>query len=178
MFPAQLISLGVTFATPSVNMPILVVDTGQDLVGIFSVDDETYVPYRGAKISEALHRIGEADEVVTYNGKNHDLQRLGAFAGLTGDFPFQGVHTDMRSICWSDRIWGSDLSSTYAMHFHSRPDFPKTHEGSNHLDTYMTFKLWQAWKSGKLRILDGQRTAEAAEPFVQGPSDLWLPDDM
>ncbi len=139
------------------TMATLVMDTGQDLVGIYSVEENAYVSYRGPKIALALKRIAEADEVVTYNGKDYDLERLAEFAGAK-DFRLQGVHSDMRSICWSDRIRGSDLDSTFAMHFESRPEFPKTHEGSNELDTYMTFKLWQAWKAGNLVILDGHRT--------------------
>ena len=47
----------------------LVIDTGQDIVGIFSVEDDAYTPYRGADISTALQRIQSADEIVTYNGK-------------------------------------------------------------------------------------------------------------
>jgi hypothetical protein len=146
-------------------MTTLVVDTGQNLVGVFSVEEQIYVPYRGAEILIALQRIAEADEVVTYNGKNYDLKELGRFAGLDGDLPLRGIHSDMRSICWSDRIWGSSLGSTFAMQFESHPDFPDTHEGSNELDTYMTFQLWQGWKAGKLTILDGGRIAQpAADP--------------
>src|SRR5271155_3300532 len=64
-------------------MTTLVVDTGQNLVGVFSVEEQLYVPYRGAEILIALQRIAEADEVVTYNGKDYDLKELGGFAGVT-----------------------------------------------------------------------------------------------
>jgi hypothetical protein len=111
-------------------MTTLVVDTGQNLVGVFSAEEQLYVPYRGVEILIALQRIAEADEVVTYNGKNYDLKELGRFAGLNGDLPLRGIHSDMRSICWSDR--------------------------------------WQAWKAGKLTILDGGRRAETA---TDPPSD-------
>ena len=140
------------------HMTTLVVDTGQNLVGIFSVEEQSYRPYRGAEITAAVLRIAQADEVVTYNGKNHDLRKLGGFAGLDTDLPLRGVHSDMRSVCWSDRIWGSGLRSTYVMHFGEPPAFSDTHEGSNELDTYMTFRLWQTWKVGDLMILDGART--------------------
>jgi hypothetical protein len=33
--------------------------------------------------------------------------------------------------------------------------FPDTHEGSNERDVFMTLKLWELWKQGKLKILDG-----------------------
>ncbi len=42
-------------------MTTLVVDTGQNLVGIFSVEELSYHPYCGAEISTALDRIAEAD---------------------------------------------------------------------------------------------------------------------
>ncbi len=122
------------------------------------MEDEIYIPHRGSRIAIALDRLAEADEVVTYNGNNYDLERLAEFAGLDRKFSLRGVHSDMRSVCWSDRIRGSDLGSTYAMHFVSRPKFPETHEGSNELDIYMTFKLWEAWRDGKLVVLDGSRT--------------------
>jgi hypothetical protein len=136
-------------------MITLVIDTGQDIVGIFCVEDGTYLPYRGPEIASAIRRIEVADEVVTYNGKFRDLKDLGAFAGIHGELPLKGVHTDMRSICWSDEIWGSSLHSTYSQHFSDCPRFPDTYEGSNEADVYKTFKLWELWKQGKLRVLRG-----------------------
>ena len=136
-------------------MTTLVVDTGMDIVGIFSVEENRYVAYRGDAIQSAIQMIEAADEVVTYNGNNRDLRDLGTFAGLSVDLPLKGSHTDMRSICWSDRIWGSDLVTTYAKHFGSCPRFPDTHEGSNERDCFMTFKLWELWKLGTLKIVDG-----------------------
>jgi hypothetical protein len=149
-------------------MTTLVIDTGQDIVGIFSVEENKYVPYRGRDIATAIRQIGSADEVVTYNGKEgaqwSDLVELGKHAGVTGELPLKGVHTDMRSICWSDRIWGSSLINTYSKHFDidSCPSFPDTHEGSNERDVYMTFKLWELWKQQKLKVLDGQYPASPA----------------
>jgi hypothetical protein len=136
----------------------LVIDTGQDIVGIYSVADRKYKPYRGKRIVEALERIKRASEVVTYNGASRDFLDLAAFAGLmTGErFPIAGTHIDMREVCWSARIWGSNLTNTYSMHFPECPTFPDTYEGSNERDVYMTFRLWELWKQGKLKVLDGQ----------------------
>jgi hypothetical protein len=134
----------------------LVVDTGQNLVGVFFVEENRYVPYRGNAITEAVKLIQAADEIVTYNGKDYDLEKLGEFVGIVGDLPLGGVHSDMRSICWSDRIRGSNPQGTYDRHFAQIPVFPDTHQGSAERDCYMTFKLWELWKQGKLKILDGQ----------------------
>lgn len=145
-------------------MPTLIIDTGQDIVGVFSVEERRYVPYRGQDILFAIARIETAEEVVTYNGKNYDLEELGKFAGLPiGEpLPLKGSHTDMRSICWSDRILGKKLRDTYLMHFPSCPSFPDTHEGDNENDVHMTFKLWELWKQGQLKILDGHEVAPPA----------------
>ena len=62
----------------------------------------------------------------------------------------------MRSICWSDRIWGKNLVDTYFIHYSEVPDFADTYEGHNERDVYMTFKLWESWKEGRLKVLDGQ----------------------
>lgn len=67
----------------------------------------------------------------------------------------------IQSDAWDLEVLGGLLLSSigqFFMHVESRPEFSKTHEGSNELDTYMTFKLWQTWKAGKLVILDGGRT--------------------
>ncbi|MBN9615368.1 MAG: hypothetical protein BGO25_03185 [Acidobacteriales bacterium 59-55] len=136
-------------------MATLIVDTGINLVGVFSVEENSYVPYRDDGIQTAIRLIQVADEVVTFNGNNYDLEKLGAFAGLVGDLPLNGVHSDMRSICWSDRIWGSDLPGTYYRHYTECPAFPDTHEGSTERDCYMTFKLWELWKQGTLKVIDG-----------------------
>ena len=136
----------------------LVTDTGDDIVGIFSVRKKAYKAYRGDKISIALALLTDADEVVTYNGNHADLKQLGKFARLADNqaLPLKGVHTDMREIVWSERIWGRNLSCTYHIHFKKIPTFPDTHEGSNERDVYMTLKLWKLWKASKLKILDGQ----------------------
>jgi hypothetical protein len=136
-------------------MRTLVVDIGQDLVGLFFVEEGRYVPYRGDAIPSAIQLIQDADEVVTYNGNNYDLLELGRLAGLDEKLPLKGIHTDMRSIYWSDRIWGSNLQGTYARHFTECPKFPDTHEGSNECDTYKTFKLWRLWKTEKVKVIDG-----------------------
>lgn len=140
-------------------MGTLIVDTGQNLVGIYSVVGRRYVAYRGASIPRAIRRVQTAEEVVTYNGKNHDLAKLAAFAGIEGHLPLQGVHTDMRTVCWSDRIWGSDLETTYRKHCPTCPDFPDTHEGSNQRDVFMTFQLWRLWRRNELKIVDGRLAA-------------------
>jgi hypothetical protein len=140
-------------------MTTLVIDTGHDIVGVFCVEDNCYIPYRGSDRATAIQRIQTADEVVTYNGSVHDgwsdLVELGKFVGIPGGLPLSVKHTDMRSICWSDRIWGKSLTDTYNKHFDDCPNFADTHEGSNERDVYMTYKLWELSKQGKLKILDG-----------------------
>lgn len=46
-------------------MTTLVIHTGQDIVGIYSVEERAYLAYRGSKIAEALERIQNADAVDT-----------------------------------------------------------------------------------------------------------------
>jgi hypothetical protein len=146
-------------------MTTLIIDTGTSIVGIYCVEEAAYTPYYGDNIAEAIRRIESADEVVTYNGKHRDLEDLGRFAGLDHELPLADRHHDMRSICWSDRIWGSSLRDTYSRHFPECPSFPGTYQGSNERDVYMTFKLWELWRAGKLRIVDGQDVP------ANGPSD-------
>lgn len=138
-------------------MTTLVIDTGEQIVGIYSVEDLRYLAYRGSAIADAIQRIQAADEIVTYNGKNCDLRALGAMAGRNDGLPLRGVHTDMRSICWSDRIWGRSLRDTYFMHFPDDVRFPETYEGNVESDVYMTWQLWELWRRGELKVLDGQR---------------------
>lgn len=145
-------------------MTTLIIDTGHDMVGVFSVEENNYVSYQGDAISLAIQRIKAADEVVTYNGSVHDgwsdLVELGKRVGEPDGLHLKGTHTDMRSVCWSDRIWGTNLSSTYIRHFIDCPDFVDTHEGSNRRDVHMTFKLWELWKQGELKIIDGHERSE------------------
>ena len=137
----------------------LVIDIGQNLVGVYSVVNRKYVPYRGECIRLAIERIEKALEVVTYNGNRYDiveLQKLKKGLGIEGELRIRGRHTDMQEVCWSTRILGSSLYNTYNYHFSTVPPFPDTHEGSNRTDVYKTFKLWRLWKQDRLRILDGQ----------------------
>jgi hypothetical protein len=140
-------------------MTTLIIDTGMDIVGIFSVEDDRYTSYRGDAIASAITPIESADEVVTYNGSVHDgwsdLVELEKLSRKPNGLSFKGTHADMRKICWGDRIWGCSLTKTYAKHFASCPTFSDTHEGSNERDVYMTFKLWELWKQGELKIIDG-----------------------
>lgn len=141
-------------------MTRLVIDTGQSIVGVYSVEDGGYIGYRGSRISEAIERVQNADEVITYNGEMYDLEQLGKFAGIVGDLPIKGKHIDMQRIVW-DPIVGSSLIKTYERHFKDCPDFPfgrggsgdcDDYEGSNQRDVYMTFKLWELWTEKKLDI--------------------------
>jgi hypothetical protein len=90
-------------------MATLIIDTGMDIVGIFSVEDDRYTSYRGDAIASAISRIEAADEVVIYNGSVHDgwsdLVELEKLSGKPNGLSFKGTHADMRRICWSDRIW-------------------------------------------------------------------------
>jgi len=102
---------------------------------------------------KALARIQLADEVITYNGKIYDLPLLAQFAGLPRhlSLPLRGTHSDMRSIRWSDEIWGSSLRSTYSEFFSEWPDVEDTYEGDIHADVLMTFELWKLWRTGRLK---------------------------
>lgn len=97
----------------TMNNETLVFDIGDDIIGIFSVMDSKYIPYRGNKMIAAVERLLQANEIVSYNGKNYDIERMNQL--FDGAFEeFSGVHSDMREVCWSDRIWGSSLRDTYA----------------------------------------------------------------
>jgi uncharacterized protein YprB with RNaseH-like and TPR domain len=135
----------------------LVIDTGDDIVGVYSVGDSQFKPYRGAAIVGALARIEDAAEVITYNGGRYDLEKLAKFARSIGvSFTLKGKHTDMREICWSPRILGTSLVDTFKQQFGRPPRrFPDTYEGNCECDVDMTYRLWYAWKEGTLRILDG-----------------------
>ena len=141
-------------------MTTLVVDTGQSIVGIYSAEEREYVAYRGSGFAVAIERVQGADEVITYNGTFRDLKDLGRFAGIEGDLPIRGRHIDMQRMCW-EPICGSSLFGTYSMHFDDCPQFPfgrrdselcDDYEGSNQRDVYMTLKLWELWKEGKLNL--------------------------
>jgi hypothetical protein len=137
-------------------METLVIDAGTTMVGIYAVEAGTYVPYTMSEIiAVAVPRIAAAREVITYNGRRYDLLELGRLAGMSCNLPLTGIHTDMEVICWSDRINGKCLLDTYLMHFDVQTTFPSTYEGSNECDCHMTFKLWELWKQGKLKVLDG-----------------------
>lgn len=138
-------------------METLVIDVGTTMVGIFFVEKAAFVPYHLGHRSVALSVLQKADEVVTYNGTKYDLWELGKLAGMTDDLPLKGIHTDMAQICWG--TWCSypkSLRHTYLKHFDYLPIFPDTYEANCACDVYMTFKLWELWKKGKLRVLDGQ----------------------
>lgn len=118
-------------------------------------------------MDEALSRIVRADEIVTYNGKVYDIPLLAEFANLAGPLPIRGIHFDMRTIRWSDEIWGSKLQSTYDEYFSEWPEVPDTYEGSIELDVRMTLALWRLWKAGGMMNAaipaNGGLSAEAAQ---------------
>lgn len=142
-------------------MATLVIDTGQDIIGVYSVEDQQYIAYRGSRIAEALERIRNADKVITYNGECRDLIDLAKFARIDGDFPLKGEHIDMREKVWAPLVWGSSLTETYRRHFEDCPEIPfgagsptcDGYESNNQRDVYMTLKLWELWKENKLRLM-------------------------
>lgn len=135
----------------------LVFDIGNDILGIYSLEDNEYIPYRGNKIKDAVDRLLKAKEIVSYNGKDYDILEINR---LYDDafVKFTGTHSDMREICWSERICGKSLRDTYAMQYSESPEFPDTYEGSNERDVYETYMLWRAWKNDELVVIDGNQT--------------------
>ena len=134
-------------------MSTVVLDCGTHCVGILSVDEGVFkVYYVGPEMDKAIRLIQAADEVVTYNGDRYDLKKLGEFAGLEGQLPLQGRHSDMQRICW-DPILGSSLINTYHQLFAARPKVDSEageYEQDNESDVRMTFELWKLWKAGRL----------------------------
>ena len=110
-------------------MATCIVDVGIDIVGVLNVQQRKYTAYRGQDVLRAIQVIQDAAAVATYNGKHYILRKLGALAGLEDELPLKGTHTDMRSICWSDEIWGSNLASAYKYHFHDGPRIPDFEDG-------------------------------------------------
>jgi hypothetical protein len=143
-------------------MTTLVIDTGQSIIGVYSVEDQQYVAYRGSRIAEGVERVRLADVVVTYNGERRDLWDIARWAGIDDeDWPLQGEHIDMQVKVW-EPIVGSSLIRTYDRHFTDCPECPFSdadsetidgYELSNRCDVYMTLKLWELWKADKLRLM-------------------------
>jgi uncharacterized protein YprB with RNaseH-like and TPR domain len=138
-------------------MAAVTFDIGDDILGIYSVEDDKYIPYRGDKMKDAVRRLLEASEIVSYNGKGYDIEKINQLFE-NAFVKFSGNHSDMREICWSARIWGKSLRDTYAMQYSESPEFPDTYEGSNERDVYETYMLWLAWKNGELVVVDGNQT--------------------
>ena len=137
---------------------ILVFDTGESIVGIYSVQNDEYIPYMGKEKRKGIARLVNAKEVVTYNGRSYDLDKLRQFSGLPEgeEITLTGTHTDMHLICWGG-INGSCLIDTYRLNCpdDALPLFDDTYEASAEQDCYMTFKLWQALQEGTLKEVYG-----------------------
>ena len=147
-------------------MSTLVVDIGQNVIGIYSVEESEYTLYPSSDFAAAIRRIETADEVITYTGGSaksggvaDDLLVLGRMVGMKDALPISGKHIDLRKIIWSNIIWGDGLELTYKMHFDDDPQFTSLTEAesSNRRNVHMTLKLWEVWKQGKLKILNGFR---------------------
>jgi hypothetical protein len=138
----------------------LVFDTGESIVGVYSVRDRKYRAYYGDARVVAARRLQRAAAIVTYNGTRRDLPDLAALLGTPPSTASEilGVHHDMRAVCWSERIWGKSLHDTYLMHSATLPIFPglDSYEADNRRDVMMTYRLWRHWRQGTLKILDGR----------------------
>ena len=79
-----------------------------------------------------------------------------------GELSLKGVHSDIRSIIWSDEICGSSLRNTYETYFSDRPNFQSPQQddpyvGWNEEDCYWTYKLWELWGNPRKnrKLIDG-----------------------
>jgi hypothetical protein len=129
----------------------LIFDVGQTILGIYSVRRKKYVPYWKPDFARGVLRLIRAREIVSYNGNGYDLPEIGKMLGLTKALQISGVHIDMKEMCWP-RIMGSSLRNTYRLQFSELPNSDDTYQGANECDIYMTRKLWQRWKAGKLVV--------------------------
>jgi len=130
----------------------LILNVGQNLLGIYSVRQRKYVAYRGPHISEGILRLVKAREIVSYEGSGRDLPKLAAFIKIPKGRPLHilGTHVDLRRSCFARQRGGASLAATYRKHFKLLPEFPSSPEGRNRCEIYMTFRLWQLCKAGTL----------------------------
>jgi hypothetical protein len=134
-------------------MTALVIDAGTPrFLGILSVSDGKYTWYRGESIREGVARIYASDQVITFNGDRYDLAERGGFPELQ-NLPPTVAHVDMMAQCWQadQEFFGKGLRQIYVLLFGGVPAFPDTYEGDNERDCYMTLKLFELWKAGRLR---------------------------
>ena len=145
-----------------VKMAGIVIDAGSSrFLGVLSIENMKYTPYRGASIPDAITRIYAAEKLVTFNGTNYDLAPRGEFPELQ-NLPKSVIHIDMMGHAWNARreFFGKSLREIYALIFGRLPSFPDTYEGSNEQDCYMTLKLFELWEAGKLGPRLGQESVD------------------
>jgi hypothetical protein len=131
----------------------LVFDVGQNILGIYAVKRRSFVQYRNDDIRRGAQRLVRAREIVSWWGNLYDFPTLAKKLGLReGEAPrILGIHVDMAAVCWG-QIQGSNLRGTYLRQFSEVPISDGTHEGDNKCDVQMTFRLWQCWKAGTLKL--------------------------
>ena len=138
-------------------MTTLIVDLGETVIGVYCVEDDTYIPYREPEYKIARNRIATADEVVTFNGEEYDLWMQPLSTKNGSKFLLSGVHTDMKIHCYG--IWGccgTKLRENFELNFgnYEIPSrgYTDKYVVSNWEDVFMTLKLWELHRRKALKV--------------------------
>jgi hypothetical protein len=145
---------------PEIIDDTAVFDVGESIIGVHWLRAKRYRPFYGEARVRAAARLIRTATIVTYGGLGYDLPQLARVLGLSSSAPeLLGKHVDMQEICWSPRIYGSNLTTTYLEHGRPLPEFPgiDEYEADNRRDVAMTLALWRHYNRNTLRVLDGNR---------------------
>lgn len=139
-----------------------VIDTGESIIGIWSVKNSRYRAYRGKALSAMTHKILRVREVVTFNGNGErgDKSDLARFIGVSREYlMFSGMHVDMRDKCWPTMERGPSLINTFdkvfgkgsatAIYERFLLKYGDEYIADNRRDVELTRQLWKLWRDDK-----------------------------
>ena len=135
---------------------VWVFDFEEGGLGIYSVKERTFNAYHGKEdMLKAVLQLMNVKEAVSYNARRgFDRYYFNSLLKLSPDdpIPFKCIHTDMNLICYNGAR-GRCLEEAYMINCQEDDnEFSGELVGDEYMerDCYMTYKLWDCFRNGKL----------------------------
>jgi RNase_H superfamily len=141
-------------------------------------DGERWMYFLPSEADALIALLVAADELITFNGKMFDELVLRRHHGLVGSLPGRGKHIDLFEAISDkeNRRVGlhrlAQLNLGESKHTEGRSIAKLDLDGLKaacRSDVSQTYRLWELWRDGSLRIPEQRTRAEPDDPFDAGP---------
>lgn len=145
---------------------------------VYSESSNAYSFFTPDRANQLIEVLQNADEVITFNGKNFDILVLRKHHGLKGKVPLRGKHIDLYEIMTAEAGFRVSLDQASRLNLNEPKHTSGRDMSSLNLmalqnacqsDVSQTYRLWIAHDNGTLRVPERKQRHFDKQDILGGP---------